>query len=51
MNVFDYTEAPPLLKLFYFLLVLVPSVLVILYAIRRSKPLADYLERLSDKGP
>ena len=49
MNVFDYTDAPPVLKLFYFLLVLVPSVLVVLYAIRRSKPLADYLEMLSDK--
>jgi hypothetical protein len=49
MNIFDYGNVSPLLKLGIFAFALIPSVAVIFFTISRSKGLSDFLEGLSDE--
>ncbi|HAC90399.1 MAG TPA: hypothetical protein DCF63_07155 [Planctomycetaceae bacterium] len=49
MNIFDETTNPPLVKLFYFMLVFIPVAVLVLYAIVKSKRLSVFLESLSDE--
>ena len=49
MNIFDETDHPVWLKLLILIGVLVPSVLLVIYAVAKSKALSDFLEALSDE--
>jgi hypothetical protein len=49
MNIFDETNDPAWLKLLILAGVLVPSVLLVIYAVTKSKALSDFLEALSDE--
>ncbi len=49
MNIFDETDDPTWLKLLILAGVLVPSVLLVIYAVTKSKALSDFLEALSDE--
>jgi hypothetical protein len=48
MNVIDAADNPLWLRALLFLLFFVPSAVLILYFIVKSKPLSDFLEALSD---
>jgi len=49
MNLFDETNQSAWVKLLIFLVVLVPSSLLVNYAIANSKVLSDFMEALADK--
>ncbi len=49
MNIFDETSHPIWVKLLIFLSVLIPSTLLVNYAVAHSKVLSDFLEALADK--
>ena len=49
MNLIDETRASLGVKLIYFMLVALPSVLITLYAVLRSRRLSDFLDALSDE--
>jgi uncharacterized protein YacL len=49
MNIFDETDNPVWLKLLILVGVLIPSVLLVIYAVTKSKALSDFLEALSDE--
>jgi biotin transporter BioY len=49
MNLFAHADQPTAAKALYFLLAVIPTVLLILFAIFRAKALADFLEALSDE--
>ena len=49
MNLFDFTNETPLTKLLIFGLVMVPTVLLVNYAVAHSKVLSDFLEALADR--
>ena len=49
MNIFDETDDPAWLKLLILAGVLVPSVLLVIYAVTKSKALSDFLEDLSSE--
>lgn len=49
MNLFDETGNPPAIKALIFLAVLVPSILLVNYAVAHSKVLSDFLEALADR--
>jgi hypothetical protein len=48
MNLFDETSNPAWVKLLIFLVVLIPSILLVNYAVAHSKILSDFLEALAD---
>jgi Mg2+ and Co2+ transporter CorA len=49
MNLFDETNQPGWVKLLIFCIVLVPSSLLVNYAVANSKILSDFMEALADK--
>ena len=49
MNIFDEADNPVWLKLLILAGVLTPSVLLVIYAVTKSKALSDFLEALSDE--
>ena len=49
MNLIAAADAPMETKVFYFILVTIPTVLLVFYSIVKSKRLADFLETLSDE--
>jgi len=49
MNIFDEADNPAWLKLLILLMVLVPSTLLVNYAVAHSKVLSDFMEALADK--
>ncbi len=49
MNIFDETDNPAWIKLLILAVVLIPSILLVIYAVTRSKALSDFLEALSDE--
>jgi len=49
MNIFDETDNPIWLKGLILIGVLTPSVLLVIYAVTKSKSLSDFLEALSDE--
>jgi hypothetical protein len=49
MNLFALAESPFPEKLFYFLLVLIPSAALTVYTVLKSRRLADFLETLADE--
>ena len=49
MNIFDETSHPVWVKLLIFSVVLIPSTLLVNYAVAHSKVLSDFLEALADK--
>jgi hypothetical protein len=49
MNLFAHANEPWPTKALYFLFAVIPTVLLILFAILRAKSLADFLEALSDE--
>ena len=49
MNIFDEADNPIWLKLLILTGVLTPSVLLVIYAVTKSKALSDFLEALSDE--
>jgi hypothetical protein len=49
MNLIAEADAPLLRKLFYFVLVFAPTMLLALYTIMKSKRLSDFLDALSDE--
>ncbi len=49
MNLFDETDHPAWVKLLIFSAVVVPSTLLVNYAVAHSKVLSDFLEALADK--
>ena len=51
MNLFDYTHEPSLVKLLIFLRIVIPSSLLVNYAVANSKVLSDFMEALADKKP
>jgi hypothetical protein len=50
MNLLSEADAPPWRKLFYFLLVFVPTIALTFYTIVKSKGLSDFLDALSDES-
>ncbi|MBK8963705.1 MAG: hypothetical protein IPM75_11655 [Candidatus Competibacteraceae bacterium] len=48
MNIFDEADNPIWGKMLIFFGVLVPSILLVIYAVTKSKALSDFLEALSD---
>lgn len=48
MNLFDETSHPAWVKLLIFLVVLIPSILLVNYAVAHSKILSDFLEALAN---
>lgn len=50
MNLFDETANPPATKLLYFAMVFIPTTLLVLYAIVKSKRLSVFLDALSDEN-
>ncbi|MFN0219939.1 MAG: CorA family divalent cation transporter [Hyphomicrobium sp.] len=48
MNIFDYTALSPLQKTGAFLVVLAPTIALMMIAVRSSRRLSAYLDRLSD---
>jgi hypothetical protein len=49
MNLIAEAENPLAVKLFYFALVFIPTVLLLVYTIVKSKRLSDFFEALSDE--
>ena len=49
MNLFAAAESPVLTKIFYFLLVLIPSAALTTYTVLKSRRLSDFLETLADE--
>ena len=49
MNLFAVTEDPPLLRLAYFLLVLIQTIGLTLFTVLKSNRLSDFLETLADE--
>jgi CorA-like Mg2+ transporter protein len=49
MNLFAHQDEAWLTKVLYFVLAVIPTVLLILFAVFRAKALADFLETLSDE--
>ena len=49
MNLFAAAESPVPTKIFYFLLVLIPSAALITYTVLKSRRLSDFLETLADE--
>jgi hypothetical protein len=49
MNIFDETGNPAWVKLLIFLVVVIPSTLLVNYAVAHSKVLSDFMEALADK--
>lgn len=49
MNLIAATDNPLPTKIAYFLLVLIPSLAFILYAVAKSKGLSDFLDAMSDE--
>lgn len=49
MNLIAEADKPMSMKLFYFFLVLIPTTVVTLYSIVKSKRLSDFLEALADE--
>jgi len=49
MNLIAAADSPMAIKVFYFLLVTIPVVLLVFYSVVKSKRLADFLETLSDE--
>jgi hypothetical protein len=49
MNLFALAERPLPEKIFYFLLVLIPSTAVTAYTVLKSRRLSDFLETLADE--
>ena len=49
MNLFDETNQPGWVKLLIFCIVLIPSSLLVNYAVANSKILSDFMEALADK--
>lgn len=49
MNIFDEADNPLWVKALIFFGVLTPSVLLVIYAVTKSKALSDFLEALSDE--
>lgn len=50
MNLFDEAANPPATKLLYFAMVFIPTILLVLYAIVKSKRLSVFLDALSDES-
>jgi hypothetical protein len=50
MNLFAFAEDPAIWRLGYFLLVLIPTIGVTLYAVKKSRRLSDFLETLADEN-
>jgi hypothetical protein len=49
MNLFAAAESSTLTKIVYFLLVLIPSTVITIYTVLKSRRLADFLETLADE--
>ena len=49
MNLFAFADLPPMEKLGWFLIVLIPTAVLTFYTIVKSKRLSDFLEALSDE--
>ena len=49
MNIFDETSNPIWVKLLIFIAVVIPSVLLVNYAVAKAKVLSDFLEALSNE--
>jgi hypothetical protein len=49
MNLFSVTEEPAPMRLFYFFLVLIPTIGVTIYTVLRSRRLSDFFEALADE--
>ncbi|RUQ35132.1 MAG: hypothetical protein EKK71_13920 [Candidatus Competibacteraceae bacterium] len=49
MNIFDETQDPVWMKLLILAGVVIPSILLVIYAVTKSKGLSDFLEALSDE--
>ncbi len=49
MNIFDETSNPVPVKLLIFVLVLIPSILLVNYAVANAKVLSDFLEALANE--
>ena len=49
MNLFALADVPPLERILYFFVVLVPTTVLTFYTIVKSKRLSDFLEALSDE--
>ena len=49
MNIFDWTEQPAWWRVAAFLTVFVPTALLTLYTVVKSKRLSDFLDALSDE--
>ena len=49
MNLFAHADQPWATKMLYFVLAVIPTVLLILFAIFRARALADFLDALSDE--
>jgi len=49
MNLFALAEEPPVLRIVYFLMVLLPVVSVTLYTVLKSRRLSDFLEALAEE--
>ncbi|MBK8752678.1 MAG: hypothetical protein IPL99_13975 [Candidatus Competibacteraceae bacterium] len=49
MNIFDETSNPVWVKLLIFVAVLIPSILLVNYAVAKAKFLSDFLEALADE--
>lgn len=49
MNLFALAEEPPMLRVLYFLMVLLPIFFVTLYTVLKSRRLADFLEALAEE--
>jgi len=49
MNIFDETSNPVWLKMLIFIGVVIPSILLVNYAVAKSKVLSDFLEALADE--
>jgi hypothetical protein len=49
MNLFSMIDEPAPMRLFYFFLVLIPTIAVTLYTVLRSRRLSDFFETLADE--
>ena len=49
MNLFDETGNPAWVKLLIFIAVVIPSILLVNYAVAKAKVLSDFLEALADE--
>jgi hypothetical protein len=49
MNLFSVSEEPAPMRLFYFVLILIPTIALTLYTVLRSRRLSDFFETLADE--